>query len=66
MTFNHGVEGSSPSALTKQNQILIEVSKFPRNRPCLHRVCKSIAALTARTENGNSPAATLGRPLVRV
>jgi hypothetical protein len=28
MTFNHGVEGSSPSALTKEIKHLVEISKI--------------------------------------
>ena len=47
VTFNHGVEGSSPSALTKENQVLRAIYEIFQNRVCLHRVCKPIAALQA-------------------
>jgi uncharacterized membrane protein YbjE (DUF340 family) len=39
VTFNHGVEGSSPSALTKQNQSLSSKIKHQKRRPktrCAH------------------------------
>src|SRR4051812_23130151 len=45
MTFNHGVLGSSPSALTKQNQRLSRSPELPEKPPCLHCVCKSTAGI---------------------
>jgi hypothetical protein len=34
VTFNHGVEGSSPSALTKENKHLAEISSSSK-KPCV-------------------------------
>ena len=44
MTFNHGVEGSSPSALTKQNQALRAFQGIWQKALCGHCVGKTIAA----------------------
>ena len=44
VTFNHVVEGSSPSALTKQNQYLIASSEKLRICPCGHCVGKPVTA----------------------
>jgi hypothetical protein len=48
VTFNHGVEGSSPSALTKQNQYLIASSENLRICPCGQTSCRSILRKTDR------------------
>ena len=44
MTFNHGVEGSSPSALTKEIKDLSDIQEFHPEALCGHCVGKSIAA----------------------
>ncbi len=43
-TFNHGVGGSSPPALTKQDQKLSPKIENPPKVLCMHCVCKSVAA----------------------
>ena len=47
ITFNHGVEGSSPSALTMQIKHLGKIGKSDE-MPVWQRVGKSIAALIGR------------------
>jgi hypothetical protein len=54
VTFNHGVEGSSPSALTKQNQLLIDKKK-PIVRAgffVVHRFCVEQAACMEQAARG--------------
>jgi hypothetical protein len=48
VTFNHGVLGSSPSALTKRNQRLKRNRQSSEKALCGHCVGKSIAALAVR------------------
>jgi hypothetical protein len=45
VTFNHGVLGSSPSALTTRNQGLKRKSQSAEKASCGHYVCKPIGAL---------------------
>jgi hypothetical protein len=50
VTFNHGVEGSSPSALTIKINTFAQNRRFPANPLCGRCVGKSIAALAARPD----------------
>jgi hypothetical protein len=63
-TFNHGVLGSIPSALTERNQALRPNSKNEAEALCLQCVCQTVAAEGKRGIEAPRPFAEFMRPMV--
>jgi hypothetical protein len=64
VTFNHGVEGSSPSALTKQNQILISEKTQPTHAKIGRGSEQGNEIALVDGPTGRSPSTKCARPVL--